>query len=70
MKQLNMTYELYKPYTTPLKDEFTDPSIELTFDIDIPLEIWARYHDNEDELVNWAIKYLFATRITEIRKDE
>ena len=70
MRQLNLTYEIYRPYTTPIKDGFTDPSIELTFDIDIPLEIWARYHDNEDELVNWAIDYLFQRRIKKVIIDE
>ena len=70
MRQLDMTYELWPPYTTPNANEFTKPSIELTFDLEIPLEIWARYHDNEDELVEWAIRYLFKTRITEIRKNE
>ena len=70
MRQLDMTYELWPPHASPKTNEFTKPSIELTFDLEIPLEIWARHHDNEDELVEWAIKYLFKTRITEIRKDQ
>lgn len=70
MRQLNVTYELWPPYPTVGSNEFTKPTIELTFDLEIPLEVWARYHDNEDELVEWAVKYLFKTRITEIKKNE
>ncbi len=70
MRQLNMNYELWPPYTTVQSNEFTKPSIELIFDLEIPLEVWARYHDNEDQLVEWAVNYLFKTRITEIRKNE
>lgn len=70
MRQLNATYQIWPSYTAPNRSEPTKPSIEVTFDLDIPLEVWARYHDNEDKIMEWAIKYLFETKIREMRREE
>lgn len=57
------SYQIWPPYTTPISSEPTKPSIEVSFNLEIPREIWARYHDNEEKLAEWAFKYLCNARL-------
>lgn len=70
MREIHANYHVWPPYTTPVSPEPTKASIELTFDLEIPLEIWARYHDNEDKLAEWAISYLFETKLKYIKRED
>ena len=70
MRQLNATYQIWPPYKTPERLEPTKPSIEVIFDLEIPFEIWTKYQDNEDKLMEWAVKYIFETRIKEVRREK
>ena len=59
IKEIAVTYELYPPHINFLLESVT-PSIEITFDVDIPQDVWEKYKDNEKELIEWVMNVILA----------
>ena len=62
--EIGFICDVHPPRVHPISSKKVPASIEFILDFDIPEIVWEKYKDDEDELIEWAIKYILVPGFT------
>ena len=63
--EIGFICDVNPPRVHPVSLEKVPASIQFILDFDIPEIVWEEYKDDEDGLIEWAIKYILVPGFTQ-----